>query len=80
MNRVQNEQKKGGLGIKEERKIIQSKYSQDHSSRGVDFYSAELLELVEEINKWAKCWIFHVTPTVISTLMMFFYRNFIYIE
>jgi hypothetical protein len=51
MNRVQNEQKKGGLGIKEERKIIQSKYSQDHSSRGVDFYSAELLELVEEINK-----------------------------
>jgi hypothetical protein len=51
MNRQQNWQKKGTLAIKENINQIRSKYSQDHSSRGVDFYSAELYgELVMNVS------------------------------
>ena len=46
MGRGQFGEKKSSVSIHEERNPGRSKYSQEQSSRGVDFYSAELLDLV----------------------------------
>ena len=51
INRGQFGEKKSSISIHEESNPGRSKYFQEHSSRGVDFYSAELLDLVEEINR-----------------------------